>query len=176
METSAAARAVSDLLSNYRLTQLPLNNDRYLSWCRPKLQGPNGHLRTTDRCAPDFYPYVAEPTRHDSLMDIIGNDDYAMHGQQYTEGFSPPFKQKVAATFLVLPPLKQVVLVRVDDFDIVRNEERDVMSGVYLSIVAGKVVDQIEGCQFDRDYVCRVEGAAVARLTDNGKFERVSPR
>ena len=98
-----------------------------------------------------------------------------MNGQQYTEGFSPPFKQKVAATFLVLPPMKQVVLVRVDDFDI-RNEERDVMSCVYLSNVDGKVVDQIEGCQFDRDYVCRVEAAEVARLTDNGRFERVSPR
>jgi hypothetical protein len=81
-----------------------------------------------------------------------------------------------AATFLVLPPMKQVVLVRVDDFDIVRNEERDVMSGVYLSIVDDKVVEQIEGCQFDRDYVCRVEGAAVARLTDNGRFEHVSHR
>ena len=33
-----------------------------------------------------------------------------------------------------------------------------------------------EGCQFDRDYVCRIEGAAVARLTNNGRFERVSPR
>lgn len=176
MENLAAPRVMPSLLSNYRLTRLPLDYDRYLSWCRPKLQGANGHPRTTDRCAPDFYPYVADPKRHDPLMDIIGTHDYAKFGQRYTEGFSPPFEQKVAATFLVLPPLKQVVLVRVDDFDIVRNEEREVMSGVYLSIVDGKVVDQIEGCQFDRDYVCRVEGAAVVRLTDNGKFARVTAK
>jgi hypothetical protein len=176
LETSAAARAVPGLLSNYRFTRLPLDYDRYLSWCQPKLLGPNGRPRTTDRCAPDFYPYVADPKRHDPLMDIIGTHDYGRFGQEYTEGFSPPFKQKVAATFLVLPPMKQVVLVRVDDFDIVRNEERDVMSGVYLSIVDGKVVDQIKGCQFDRDYVCRAEGAAVARLTDNGKFARLAPK
>jgi hypothetical protein len=173
-ETSAVAGAMPSLLSNYKVTRLPLDYDRYFSRCRPKLQGPNGRPRTTDRCAPDFYPYVADPTRHDPLMDIIGSHDYAMNGQQYTEGFSPPFRQKVAATFLVFPPMKQVVLVRVDDFDIVRNEDRDVMSGVYLSIIDRKVVDQIEGCQFDRDYVCRVEGTAVAKLTDNGKFEHVS--
>ena len=176
LETAAAASAKPDLLSNYKLTRLPLNYDRYLSWCRPKISGPNGRPRTTEKCGPEFYPYVADPKSHDPLMQIIGNHDYAMNGQQYTEGFSPPFKQKVAATFLVLPPMKQVALVRVDDFDVVRNEERDVMSGVYLSIVNGKVIDQIKGCQFDQHYVCQVEGTPVAKLTDNGKFERIPSR
>jgi len=176
VETPAAASAKPDIISNYKLTRLPLNYDRYYSWCRPKISGPNGHPRTTEKCAPEFYPYVADPKKTDRLMQIIGNHDYAMNGQEYTEGFSPPFRQKVAATFLVLPPMKQIALVRVDDFDIVRNEERDVMSGVYLSILNGKVVDQIKGCQFDQHYVCLAEGTPVARLIDNGKFERIPSR
>ncbi|WP_440962576.1 hypothetical protein ACL58G_17280 [Massilia sp. GER05] len=173
---NASESVVPSILSNYKYTRLPLNYDRYFSWCRPKIAGENGRPQTTDKCRPDFYPYVADSKSHDPLMNIIGNHDYAMNGQEYTEGFSPPFKQKVAATFLVLPPMKRVVLVRVDDFDLVRDEERDVMSGVYLSIVNGKVIDQIEGCQFDQRYMCVVDGTPVARLTDSGKFERISSK
>ena len=69
--------------------------------------------------------------------------------------------------------MKQVILLRVDDFEVVRNEERDVMSGVYLSVVGGKVIDQISGCQFDHDYVCAVGGRAVAKLSENGKFKKL---
>ena len=62
--------------------------------------------------------------------------------------------------------------MRVDDFEDVRNEQRDVMSGVYLSIVGDKVVDQIDGCQFNSDYVCTARGRPVAKLTGSGKFQQ----
>lgn len=157
----------------YKLTRLPLNVDRYYAECTPKIVGRQGRPRTTDQCAPDFFPYVADPKRNDALMNLIGNHDYEKGGSEYVGGFSPPFQQKTLATFLVFAPMRKVTLVRVDDFEVVRDEERDIMSGVYLSIVGNKVVDQIQGCQFDRNYVCSVDGRAVARLTDSGKFRRL---
>ena len=166
------AAAAPSLVANYSFTPLPMDYDRYYAECRPRILGSAGKPKTTDKCAPAFYPYVADPKSSDALMKLVGNHDYAKGGQEYAGGFSPPFRQRTAATFLVFPPLKQVVLVRVDDFERVRNEERDVMSGVYLSIAGGKVVDQISGCHFNRDYVCLDDGRVVARLLDSGKFQR----
>ncbi|GGC15224.1 hypothetical protein GCM10011572_40740 [Pseudoduganella buxea] len=168
----APAPAVASIAAGYKVTPLPMDYERYNNTCRPKIVGRKGKPQTTELCAPDYFPYVAEAKRGDALMDIIGNHDYERAGQEYAGGFSPPFRQKAAATFLVFPPFKQVTLVRVDDFEVVRNEERDVMSGVYLSIAGGKVVDQISGCHFNRDYVCLEEGRPVARLTETGKFQR----
>ncbi len=168
----APASAAASIAAGYKVTPLPMDYERYNDICRPKIVGRKGKPQTTALCAPDYFPYVAEAKRGDALMNIIGNHDYEKAGQEYAGGFSPPFRQKTAATFLVFPPFKQVTLVRVDDFEVVRNEERDVMSGVYLSIVGGKVVDQISGCHFNRDYVCLEEGRPVARLTEAGKFQR----
>lgn len=166
------APAVAAIAAGYKVTPLPMDYDRYASTCRPKIVGRKGKAQTTELCAPDYFPYVAEAKRRDALMNIIGNHDYEKAGQEYAGGFSPPFRQKTAATFLVFPPFKQVTLVRVDDFDVVRKEERDIMSGVYLSIADGKVADQISGCHFNRDYVCLEEGRPVARLMETGKFQR----
>lgn len=158
---------------SYRVTPLPMDFDRYFADCRLKILGGKKRPQTTDKCAPNYFPYVADPKSSDSLMRLVGNHDYAKGGSEYASGFSPPFVQKTAATFLVFPQLKQVTLVRVDDFEVVRNEERDVMSGVYLSIVGGKVIDQISGCHFNRDFVCTEEGRPVARLMESGQFKRL---
>ncbi|MQA39135.1 hypothetical protein [Rugamonas aquatica] len=168
----ASAGPQGTIASAYKLSQLPLDYDRYYASCLPKILA-KGRPHTTDKCAPDYFPYVADPKSSDPIMKLVGNHDYSKWGQQYTEGFSPPFQQKIPATFLVFAPMKDVVLVRVDDFAYVRNEERDIMSGVYLSIAGGKVVDQIYGCQFNRDYVCMHEGRARAKLLDNGKFQKL---
>jgi hypothetical protein len=154
----------------YKISRLPLDYDRYFSSCRTKILDAKGWPHTSDKCAPDVYPYVADPKSTDPIMRLVGNRDYAKGGEDYASGFSPPFQRNVPATFLVFAPMKQVTLVRVDDFQVVKNEARDTMSGVYLSIVDGKVVDQISGCHFDRDYVCVSEGRKIAKLTDNGKF------
>ncbi len=171
---AAAGSPVATLAAGYKLSKLPLDFDRYYSSCLPKLKDAKGQLRTSDKCAPDYFPYVADPKSADPIMQLVGNHDYAKWGQEYTAGFSPPFKQKVPATFMVFAPMKQVTLVRVDDFGPVLNEERDVMTGVYLSIVNGKVVDQISGCHFNRDYVCLEETRPVANLTDSGKFQKLN--
>ncbi|MBV6319499.1 hypothetical protein [Duganella violaceipulchra] len=46
-----------------------------------------------------------------------------------------------------------------------------VPAGVYISIVDGKVVDQIQGCDMSLDYVCMLEGTPKVRLTESGKFK-----
>jgi hypothetical protein len=159
--------------ASYKVTPLPMNFDQYFADCRLKILGGKSRPQTTDKCAPNYFPYVADPKSNDMLMKLVGNHDYVKGGSEYAAGFSPPFVQKTAATFLVFPPLKQVTLVRVDDFEVVRNEKRDVMSGVYLSIVGNKVIDQISGCDFNRDYVCIEDGRPAAKLTENGRFRRL---
>jgi len=164
-----------DLISGYKLSRLPMDFDRYYDICRPKITGSKGKPQTSDKCAPEFFPYIADPKSNDPIMKLVGNHNYTMGGHRYADGFSPPFKQKTTATFLVFPPMKQVLLIRVDDFEIVRNEERDIMDGVYLSVINGKVVDQISDCHFNRDYVCVYDGHPVAKLTELGKFQMITP-
>lgn len=170
----AAGGSAAAMIAGYKLSKLPMNFERYNSFCMPKILNAKGKPQTTDKCAPDYFPYVADPKSADPIMKLIGNHDYVKGGQEYAQGFSPPFKQKVPATFMVFAPMKQVILVRVDDFELVRNEEREIMSGVYLSIVDGKVVDQIQGCDMNGDYVCMEEGRPVAKLTDNGRFRKLN--
>lgn len=171
--TQPASDKTTILYPAYKVTPLPMDFDRYFSECRPKILAGKKRPQTTDKCAPNYFPYVADPKSNDTLMKLVGNHDYAKGGSEYAAGFSPPFAEKTAATFLVFTPLKQVTLVRVDDFEVVRNDERDIMKGVYLSIVGGKVVDQISGCHFNRDYVCTEEGRPIARLTERGNFQRL---
>jgi len=170
---SEGAHAAPSIVQNYKLSKLPMDFDRYLSHCRPKIVGRKGRPTTTDKCAPDFYPYVADSKSNDPLMRLVGNHDYEKNGLESASGFSPPFEQNVPATFLVFPPRKNIVLVRVDDFEVVRNEERDVMTGVYLSIVDGRVVDQIWGCHIDSAYNCVIEGKVQAKILPNGKFQEL---
>ena len=160
------------IFSGYKVTPLPFDYSRYSTVCRKNLLNGTRRPHSTDKCAPDFFPYIADPKSSNPLMKLVGNHDYAKGGSEYASGFSPPFKENTVATFLVFAPLKQVTLVSVDDFEDVRNEQRDVMSGVYLSIVGNKVVDQIDGCQFNSDYVCTARGRPVAKLMSSGKFQQ----
>lgn len=164
-------------VAGYKATPLPMNYTRYETACFHKIRDGKGNPHTTDKCAPAFFPYVADPKSNDPIMKLVGNHDYSKGGEEeYADGFSPPFKRKVPATFLVFPPMKDINVVRVDDLQVVRNEERDVMSGVYLSIVGGKVVDQISGCDLGRDYVCTADGRNVAKLSDTGMFKSLISR
>lgn len=165
-------RAAKEIFGNYKVTPLPMDFYKYFATCRAKILAGTRNPRTTDKCSPDYYPYVADPKSSDILMKLVGNHDYVKGGSESAYEFSPPFEEKKAAAFLVFAPMRKVILVRVDDFELVKSDERTVMTGVYLSIVDGKVVDQISGCDIDRKYVCRVDGGPLATLTDSGQFER----
>jgi len=167
----AADVAATKMVAGYKLSKLPVDLDRYYSSCVPKIRNAKGKPQTSDKCAPDYFPYVADPKSTDPIMKLVGNHNYGKWGQQYTDGFSPPFQQKVPATFLVFAAMGRVVVVHVDDLEVVRNEQRDVMSGVFLSIVDGKIVDQIQGCHLNSSYVCMDGTIPMAKLTESGKFE-----
>jgi len=167
------AGLTGELVKNYKKTPLPFDFYQYFSACRPKILAAKRGPQTTTNCAPEYYPYVADPNSNDTLMKLIGNHDYVKGGSESAYEFSPPFQEKRAATFLVFAPMLQVVLVRVDDFEIVQNEDRTIMTGVYLSIKDNKVVDQISGCTFDPTYTCSEDGRPVARLTASGKFQQL---
>lgn len=171
-KASATAQTANDLISPYKITPLPMDVNRYLSKCTPKILAGRRLPQTTDKCAPDFYPYVADAKSSDALMKLVGTHDYTKAGSQFASLFSPPFTMKTAATFLVFPPMMQVVVIRVDDFEVVRNEQRDVMNGVYISIVSGKVIDQWEGCSLNREYHCLADSQLIGRLLPNGKFQK----
>lgn len=171
----ATDAAAAKMVAGYKLSKLPVDLDRYYSSCAPKILNAKGKPQTSEKCAPDYFPYVADPKSPDPIMKLVGNHNYAKWGQEYTEGFSPPFQQKVPATFLVFAPMERVILVHVDDLELVRNEQRDIMSGVFLSIVDGKIVDQIQGCHLNRNYICMDENTKpMAKLTENGKFQKLN--
>jgi hypothetical protein len=72
--------------------------------------------------------------------------------------------------------MKDVLLVRVDDFEPGSNENRDTMSGAYLAIKDGKVTDQLNhGCDINSEYFCvGSDGNKQYQLLDSGKFKKLN--
>ena len=75
-----------------------------------------------------------------------------------------------------LRPQDRLGLVRVDDLEQGPNEQRDVMSGVFLAIKNGKVTDQLnEGCTITTDYACvDDDGKRRYQLLGTGKFQKLN--
>jgi hypothetical protein len=88
-----AAIVVTDKTTNiypaYKVTHLPMNFDRCFAECRLKILGSKKRPQTTDKCAPGYFPYVADPKSDDALMKLVGNHDYEKGGSEYAAGFSP---------------------------------------------------------------------------------------
>lgn len=66
--TSPQVTETSHLLKNYKKTPFPIDFYRYFSTCRPKILAGKTRPQTTDKCAPEYYPYVADPESKDMLM------------------------------------------------------------------------------------------------------------
>lgn len=163
----------SDTFQGYKLSQLPMNHDDYYSTCNKHILNSERRPQTTEKCAPRYYPYVADPKKNDEIMNVIGNHDFAKAGANYADTFSPAFRWKTRATFLLFKSLNGVLLARVDDFDLIRNEERDRMSFAYITIVNGKIVDQIQGCDVNDRNECIAENAIVAKILPSGEIRRL---
>ncbi|MFB9246423.1 hypothetical protein IV454_27830 [Massilia antarctica] len=174
-KANADARAEAESYAGYKLSQLPMNFDHYYAVCEKKILDAHQRPRTTDKCGPKYYPYVADPKKNDPIMSLVGNHDFAKFGAEYANGFSPAFAQKTRATFMLFPPMSNVLLIRVDDFDLVRSEERDVMSGAYITVVNGKVIGQIQGCNMNERYECILDQKVVAKVLPSGKIQSIIP-
>lgn len=174
---SAAGKAVADggiaaELAALKPTRMPFSFDAYYKDCARKLQIKGGALKAAEQCAPGYVPYAAAPGSKSRLLKLIGNHDYSKTGGENAFEYGTPFKFKRMPTFVVLPPHKGVHVLRVDDLEVIRDEERDRFSGAFISIKDGVIVDQLDtGCNFDAEFVCTdPRGKKVARLSDSGKF------
>jgi hypothetical protein len=162
-------------LYGHKLSHLPFSMTSYANICLATLPLSKGIPKTTDKCAPVYAPQIASPNG-DALTLLIGTHDYKQGGARHADDYVNPFANKLHPTFVVLPPLKDVVLVRVDDLEPGLGEKRDTMSGAFLAIKNGKVSDQLnQGCFITTDYVCRDDdGKPQYQLMETGKFKKLN--
>ncbi len=156
-----------------KTSHLPFNLTAYITACLGNLPMTKGVPQATAKCGPVYMPYVAT-ANGDALSQLIGTHDYQKGGARYAEDYAPPFANKLHPVFIMLPPMKDVLLVRVDDLEQGPNEQRDLMSGVFLAIKNGKVTDQLnEGCTITTDYACvDDDGKRKYQLLETGKFQK----
>jgi hypothetical protein len=172
---AATSNGAGAVLNGLRLSQLPFYPQGLASLCPDLRPGKDGKLGQPEQCAPVYYPAVASASSKQPLAALVGSHHYAEHGARGANvDYDNPVANGLHPVFFVLPPMKDVVLIRVEDFE-ADEDNRDAMSGVYLSVKNGKVVDQLnEGCDFDPQYICRDDGNHVKyRLETSGKFTKL---
>lgn len=172
----APATALAQAPTGFKVSALPVSIDNYMAKCLPKIVDKRGVPHATEKCGPSFFPYIAEARSTDPIVKAIGTHNYKKGGASFADEFATPFEHGLTPTFLVFAALKDVTLVRVDDFNIGKPESRDLMGGVYLSIKHGKVLDQLNtGCSFDAAYTCiNSDGDKEFQLLDTGKFKKLN--
>jgi hypothetical protein len=156
-----------------KISPLPFSIDKFTAQCDPLIPRPKGIPQTTGKCAPAFYPYVVEKGDQDQIANLVGHHRYVNGDPKYYQDYDDPVAHGLHPVYMVLPPLKNVTLVRVEDRE-GNADQRDMFSGAYLSIKDGKVVDQLnEGCTFLPDYSCVDDrGTKQYRLLESGKFAK----
>jgi len=172
--TSAASKSNVPLYG-HKLSQLPYNQENFMGLCAdyyPK--GKNGPLSTT-KCAPVYYPYAVYAKDKDPLSVLIGTHKYLAGGiQSDAVDYDDPLSNGLHPVFMLLPPLGDVLLVRVEDME--GGDKREGIGGVFLSIKNGRVVDQLNAsCNWDERYYCGYEGERQLRyrLLQSGKFKEL---
>ena len=171
---TTAAASSSAILKGYVFTVLPFNVEQSLQHCAPPLK--HGVPVPTNACAPREHVYVASKGDKDALRKLVGEHNYLVGRPDQGGGdYDNPWRHDLHPVFVVLPPLGDVALVRVDDVEH-ENENRTPFAGAYLAILNGKVVDRLDdSCNFDANYVCSSgPGYPSYRLTSSGKFQPLS--
>lgn len=167
--TPASASPVD--LYGLKTSVLPFKVSDYMAKCAGNLPTVKGVPQATTKCAPTYQPYVASRKSRDAISQLVGSHAYQKGGaRNESEDYDDPVAHDLHPVFLVFPPLKDVVLIRVDDLEMA--EERDPIKGAYLAIKGGQVTDQLNvSCSFDAHFVCSDEnGKPRYRLTETGKF------
>lgn len=163
-------------LEGLKPSLLPFNTAAYITQCAQYIPNKKGMPQSTMKCAPTYFPYIASKDSRERVSRLIGSHAYHKRGARHgTEDYDNPVANGLHPVFLVFPPLGDVILVRVDDIE--NTENRDAISGAYISIKNNKVVDQLnEGCNFDIDYVCSTssEKPIKFQLTKEGKFRKIN--
>lgn len=174
---SITAQVANIDLSNLKISRLPFNPHSYIINCLEFMQKRHGAApQLSKKCDSVFSPYIVGRQTKDSLLKLIGAHEYLKGGANGASGdYDNPVANNLHPVVLIFPPLKNVVLVRVEDIE-GADDARDQMNGVYLAIKDGKVTAQLnEGCSFDADYVCSTPGEHVKyKLVEAGKFARLN--
>lgn len=160
-------------LFNHRTSKLPFNHDDFIVKCSGNIVGKNGVLKTTSKCAPNYFPYVVTKASIDPLSILIGSHNYAKNSNIKVSDYNNPVKNNLHPTFLLFPPMNDILLAVVMDFEQGDNHGRIGMTATYLSIKAGKVIDQIDGgCNVDASYTCvDNDGKKIFQLMPTGKLK-----
>ncbi|WP_426337245.1 hypothetical protein ACN9MY_10005 [Pseudoduganella sp. R-31] len=161
----------STIADGHRFSQLPYDTLGFYKLCAANITGQSGKPSATTKCAPVYYPYVADSESKNRLAQLIGSNNYEKRGAQMAQDYAPPFANKLHPVYTVLPLMKDVTVVHVEDLE-PQNGEREVMSGVFLSIKDGKVVDQVNAtCVMNENYICMAGETRQYQLQPTGKFK-----
>lgn len=162
-------------LYGHKLSHLPYSQRNFMDLCENGYPwGKKGPLTTT-KCAPVYYPYAVYAKDKDPLSVLIGTHKYLAGGARADAvDYDDPLSNNLHPVFMLLPPLGDVLLVRVEDME--GGDEREGINGVFLSIKNGRVVDQLNaGCNWDEHYYCAYEDERPQRyqLLESGKFKKL---
>jgi hypothetical protein len=157
-----------------RVSPLPFLLQNFSRSCEDLIPRRKGVPVPTAICGPLYFPYVAKKGDKSDLAALVGHHRYVSKELNTANDYDDPLSNGLHPVYMILPPLKDVQLVRVDDMD-GNAEDRDIFSGAYISIKNGVIVDQLrEGCEFDLDYVCSyADRKGAFRLLESGNFEKI---
>jgi hypothetical protein len=155
-----------------KLSHLPYRSSNFTLLCKDALPRVNYTPQNTDKCAPVMYPYVAIKSDIDPLARTIGAHTYKKNGAEAEKDYDNPVSHNLHPVYMVLPPLKDIVVVAVEDVEF--GDSRPGMAGVFLSIRNNKVIDQITAdCSLNEDYSCVAgDGKKKYQLLNTGKFQK----
>jgi hypothetical protein len=156
-----------------RVSSFPFSPGNFSALCEPYIRRIKGVPQATTACASLFFPYIAKNGDGNFLANLIGHYHYIKGNANYFNDYDDPFANGLHPVYMVLPPLNDVFLVRVEDLE-GNADQRDMYSGAYLSIKKNAVVDQLQaGCIMTAGYIC-LDGNAkpIARMLPSGRFER----
>lgn len=163
-------------LYGYKLSQLPFSVSNFVNLCEPSISRIKGIPQPSDKCAPIYYPYTLSKKEDNALAQLIGGHNYLKGGARHADDYDNPSANDLHPTFMIFAPLKDVLLVRVNDLELGKDGRTDSMAGVYLTIKDGKVIDQVnDGCDINAEYFCVGEdGSKQYQLLDTGKFRKLN--
>lgn len=162
-------------LNTIKPSPLPFDlTDFTMNCSAKKINFIKGIPQSTEKCGPNFYPYVATHQSIDWLSKLVGSFKYGKNGVRYAAtDYDNPVANGLHPVFLVLPPMNDIVVVYVTDQEF--SEERDSAGSAYLSIKNQKVVDVLtEGCDFDVSYTCGFRDSdRKFQLQPDGHFKKI---
>lgn len=162
-------------LNGRKFSHLPFDKMPLLTVCKFQDAKPGIPPKVSEVCAPLYYPYVATKKDTDPISKLIGTHLYIKNGAKGDKDYDNPLAHNLHPVYFLLPPLKNVLVVAVQDKQQGEDSNRSGIDDLYLVIRDGQVTDQLMGtCKLTAEYVCvSDDGKKTHRLLESGKFEKI---